>query len=300
MNAKTTSLFVVLLTGILAIGVYPAKAKAETKEKASAPTQARVFRLAVQPTTKPVIALERYQPIVDYLNVATKLHIELAVTESYEDFSDLQKKRNVDFVIQDAFSTYLINQQAKLVPVACVISPKGELYDPGFFVVRADSEIKRLSDLKGRTLLFGPKANAAKYLAAYILLKKSQIDVEKDLTYEFGGTCPHNAMSVFLGEHDAGLVCGLYMAQPNKRFNFETDLRVIAQTGDWPPYWIVSASKKSDEIVMNNVKDALLELDMKNPKTHEVLSICKWKGFTKYSGEIDIVEKLVKKYAVPH
>ena len=270
------------------------------REKPYVPTQARVFRLAVQPTTKPVIALARYQPIVDYLNEATKLHIELLITESYKDFSDLPKKKNVDFVIQDAFSTYLIDQQFKFVPVASVISPKGKLYDPGFFVVRADSEINGLNDLKGRTLLFGPKANAAKYLAAYILLKKLQIDVEKDLTYELGGMCPHNAMSVFLGEHDVGLVCGLYMAQPNKRFNFETDLRVIAQTGDWPPYWIVSASKKTDEIVVNNVKKALLELDMKNPKTHEILSICKWKGFTKYSGEIVLVEKLVKKYAVPH
>lgn len=299
MNRKIISLFVVFLMGVSAISGFAAE-----KEKASVLQPeingGKVFRIAVQPTTKPIVALKRYQPLVDYLKKATKLNIELAITDSYRDFSDLQKGGNVDFVIQDAFSTYLISQHTKLVPIANVISPEGKLYDSGYIIVKADSGTKELSDLKGRTFLFGPKANAAKFLAPYIFLKKSEIDVEKDLSYEFGGMCPHNAMSVFLGEYDAGLVCGLYMAQKEKKFNFQTDLRVLAKTGDLAPYWIVSASKKINEVVVNKIKVALLELDMKNPRTTEILSICKWKGFAKYSDEIGRISELVKKYAVPN
>jgi len=299
MNRKTISLFVVFLMGIFAISGFAAE-----KEKVSVLqpeiSGGKVFRIAVQPTTKPIIALKRYQPLVDYLKEATKLNIELAITDSYRDFSDLQKRGKVDFVIQDAFSTYLICQHTKLVPVANVLSPEGKLYDNGFFIVKADSGIKELSDLKGRTCLFGPKANAAKFLAPFIFLTKSEIDVEKDLNYEFGGMCPDNAMSVFLGEYDVGLVCGLYMAQKEKKFNFQTDLRVLAKTGDWAPYWIVSALKKTDKVVVNKIRMALLELDMKNPRTTEVLSICKWKGFAKYSDAIGRISELVKEYAVPN
>ena len=259
----------------------------------------QVIKMAVQPTTRPTVALKRYQPIVDYLEESTKLNIKLIITENYNNFSVLQKEGKVDFVIQDALSTYYISKHVKLIPIANVISPKGSLYDYGCVIVRADSDIKNLDDLKGRTILFGPKTNAAKLLAPYILFKKNGIDVKKDLTYEFGGMCPRNAMSVFLGEYDAGLVCGLYMAQKEKKFNFQTDLRILAKTGDWAPYWIVSASKKTDEVVVNKVKLALLELDMKNPRTSEILNICRWKGFVKYSDEIGMVSELVKKYAVP-
>lgn len=259
----------------------------------------QVIKIAVQPTAKPVVTLNRYQPLVDYIKEATKLNVKLIITDSYNDFSVLQKEGKVDFVIQDAFSTYLIGQHIKLIQIASVISPEGKLCDYGCIIVRDDSDIKDLDDLKGKTILFGAKANAAKFLAPYIFLKKNGIDVKKDLTYEFGGMCPNNAMSVFLGEYDAGLVCGLYMAQKEKKFNFQTDLRVLAKTGDCAPYWIVSASKKTDEVVVNKVKRALLELDMKNPRTSEVLNICRWKGFVKYSDEIGMVSELVKKYAVP-
>lgn len=297
MNRKTISLFVVFLIGVSALSGFAAEKASVLQTEI---TGGEVFKLAIQPTTKPIVSLKRYQPIVDYLKEATRLNIELTITGNYKDFSDLQKGGNVDFVIQDAFSTYLISQHTKLVPIANVISPEGKMYDPGFIIVKADSGIKELSDLKGRTLLFGPKANAAKFLAPYIFLKKSGIDVEKDLSYEFGGMCPHNAMSVFLGEYDAGLVCGLYMAQKEKKFNFQTELRILAKTGDWAPYWIVSAYKKTDEVVVNKIKMALLELDMKNPRATEVLSICRWKGFAKYSDEIDRISELAKKYAVPN
>jgi len=107
-------------------------------------------------------------------------------------------------------------------------------------------------------------------------------------------------MSIFLGEYDASVVCGLYIAQEHKKFNFETDLRIIGKTGDWAPYWIVSCLKKTDKAVAKKVKEALLALDMENPKTGEVLSVCKWKGFTPYSDEITKIARLAEEYGVPN
>lgn len=288
LNRRLICLFAVCLIGFSAMNGFAAEKK-ET-----------VFKMAVQPTTKPIVSLKRYQPLVDYLKEKTGLNIELAITANYGDFSDLQKDGKVDFVIQDAFSAYLINKHIKLVPMANIISPEGETYDPGYIIVKADSDIEELNDLKGKKLLFGPKANAAKFLAPYIFLKKSGIDVENDLHYAFGGMCPHNAMSVFLGEYDAGLVCGLYMAQKDKKFNFKNDLRILAKTEDRAPYWIFSAYGKTDGSVVNKIKRALLELNMKNPETAEVFSVCKWKGFTKYSDEMNMINMLAEKYKVPN
>ncbi|HUV49886.1 MAG TPA: phosphate/phosphite/phosphonate ABC transporter substrate-binding protein [Anaerolineae bacterium] len=287
MNRRIISLIVAFLMGFFTVNGY-----AEEKTK--------ILRIGVQPTTKPIVILERYQPVVDYLKEATGLNMELAISGSYEDFAFLQKSGGLDFVIQDSFSAYLMSRHISLVPIANVISPAGKLYDTGYFVVRADSDINDLNDLKGKKIIFGAKADAAKFLAPYIHLKQSGIDARKDLSYEFGGMCPDNAMAVFLKEFDAGLVCGLYMAQKNKKFNFQTDLRILAITGDWAPYWIVSALSDIDEATTNKVKQALLELNKNNPKTNQVLSICGWKGFAEYSGEINKIGELVKRYAVPN
>lgn len=302
MRIKIKFLFVTLLMITLAIFEFKVTAFAEPEKQTSIELETineHIIKIAVQPTTKPAVSLERYQPLVDYLKESTKLNIELVITESYDDFSLLQKEEKIDFVIQDALSSYFISQQVELIPIASVISPEGNSYDYGCVIVRADSDIKNLDDLKGRTFLFGPKYNAAKFLATYILLKEEGFDVKKDLIYEFGGMCPNIAMSVFLGEYDAGVVCGLYMAQEKKKFNFKNDLKIIANTGDWVPYWIVAAVGKTDNAVLKRVKKALLELDINNPTTAEVLSVCKWKGFIEYSDGIKKIGEAVKKYELP-
>ncbi|MDD5154123.1 MAG: phosphate/phosphite/phosphonate ABC transporter substrate-binding protein [Desulfovibrionales bacterium] len=302
MNKKMIGGFVFFLFFLIVVltgSGYTSGEKTEVKASARK-TEEKVFSLAVQPTTKPAISVKRYQPLVDYLKEVTKLNIELKVTDNYKDFDDLQKQGKLDFVIQDAFSAYLTAKHVKLAHIANVISPEGKLYDPGYIIVRADSGIRHLADLKGKTLLFGPKANAAKFLAPYILLKEAGIDMDRELTYAFGGLCPDNAMAVFLGDYNASVVCGLYMAQPDKKFNFKTDLRIIARTGNWVPYWVVSSPEQMDQVVLNKVKQALLELDMKNPRTATVFSVCKWKGFSAYSGELNKIDKLVQKHGVPH
>jgi len=302
MNKKMISGFLFFLFFPLVVSMSSSYASEEkTKAKASArKTEEKVFSLAVQPTTKPAISIERYQPLVDYLEKATGLKIKLRVTDNYKDFEDLQKQGKLDFVIQDAFSAYLTAKHVKLAHIANVISTEGKLYDPGYIIVRADSGIRSLADLRGKTLLFGPKANAAKFLAPYILLKETGIDADKDLTYAFGGLCPDNAMAVFLGDYNASVVCGLYMAQPDKKFSFKTDLRIIARTGNWVPYWVVSSPEQTDQVVLDKVKRALLELDMKNPRTATVFNVCKWKGFAAYSGELNKIDRLVKQYGVPY
>jgi phosphonate transport system substrate-binding protein len=302
MGIKIKILFVTLLMITLAILEFRVTSFAESGKQTSIELETineYIIKIAIQPTTKPAVSLERYQPLIDYLKESTKLNIELIITENYDDFSLLQKEEKVDFVIQDALSSYFISQHIELIPIASVISPEGKPYDYGCVIVRADSNIKNLDDLKGKTFLFGPKYNAAKFLAIYILLKEKGFDVEKDLIYEFGGMCPNIAMSVFLGEYDAGVICALYIAQEKKKFNFKDDLKIIANTGDLVPYWIVAAVGKTDNAVLKRVKKALLELDINNPTTAEVLSVCKWKGFAEYSDGIKKISEAVKKYELP-
>lgn len=123
MNRKLICLLVFCFIGFSEISGFAV----EKKEK--------VFKIAVQPTTKPIVSFERYQPLVDYLKETTGLNIELTITANYGDFSNLQKEGKIDFVVQDAFSAYLINRHIKLVPMANILSPEGKTYDPGYIIV---------------------------------------------------------------------------------------------------------------------------------------------------------------------
>ncbi len=118
-----------------------------------------------------------------------------------------------------------------LYPLAIVVSEEGEAEEKGSILVKADRDIKSINDLKGKTFLFGSAHNTPKFFAAYVTLKKSGIDPETDLeSYDLGGECEKNAMSIFLGEYDAGVVCKDFVEgeEGKEKFNFQTDLKVIA------------------------------------------------------------------------
>ncbi|MEW6066756.1 MAG: PhnD/SsuA/transferrin family substrate-binding protein [Nitrospirota bacterium] len=247
MNIKyKIGLFVVLLIGILMIGGCSKKEEAEIeKPKVPEPevTEGEVLKLAVQPCWGPSDSFLMFTPLTDYLSEETGLNIKLAIVEDV----DFHKRfATFDFVLQDSFAVYVHNKLiATSTPLVIAVSEKGESVEKGAIIVKADSNIKNISDLKGKTFLFGAAHNAPKFLAAFATMKKSGINPDKDLkSYDLGGDCSNNTMSVFLGEYDAGVVCKDFIEgkEGKRKFNFETDLRVIADTMP-VPNWMLTASE---------------------------------------------------------
>ena len=260
----------------------------------------KAITLAIEPCWSPVVTLKIFQPFADYLSNITHLKVKLKIVGSVGAFEKLVK--NCDFVLLQSYALYVLNNSihpCKLIPLAIAVANDGSTNEFGWIIVRADSRIKTIRDLKNKTFIFGTPLSTQKYFAAYITLKKNGIDPLKDLKhFDFGPTCRYNALAVYLGEFDAGAICQNYPTI-TKLFNFKNDLRIIAPTIRLPN-WFFATTLHTAKSIKRLFKKVVLGLNPKEETGRKIFHFMKWKGFVKTNRkDITIIKKLIHKYHVP-
>jgi phosphonate transport system substrate-binding protein len=163
------------------------------------------------------------------------------------------------------------------------LSLEGETTHSAAVVVRQDSNIKTLSDLKARTVMFGDKSAITKWVAAKLLFAENGIDIEKDLqAYSHGGSCEDIAFSVYLKAVDAGVICDHFLGEheeKQKELGVEAiKLKVISRTKPVPTRVFVPRKDVNRDIVAK-INQALLALDRKNPEHAKILFEAELGGF---------------------
>lgn len=303
MNIKTKKLLSLFFIGISLTTGCVQKEDFETEKPLvteNEATEENVLKLAVQPCWGTFDSFTMFTPLTNYLSEETGLPIKLIIVETEKDFHETMPE--VHFTMQDAFSVYIHNRQDTIFrPLTIAVSEEGLAEESGTILVRADSTIENISDLKGKTFLFGSPHNTPKFFAAFVSLGKAGIVPDRDLkSYNYGGDCYHNAMSVFLGEYDAGVVCKSFVKGKGKtKFDFKTDLRILAETLA-VANWMVAASMNTDKETAEKVRQALLTLWPDSPRAEKILEKTEWSGFIAVTGnELSGIDKLVRKYSVP-
>lgn len=153
-------------------------------------------------------------------------------------------------------------------------------------VVRADSPIKQVEDLAGKTFAFG---DVAAILQRAVVVGAG-MPLEKLGEYKFIGHYDNIARGVKNGDFDAGIL------KDTTAFKWEKDgLRILHASAPLPPYNIV-ASSKMDAKMVEKVRAAFLKLDGKNPEHEAVIHAldASYNGFAATSDkEYDVVRQLV-------
>ncbi len=260
----------------------------------------KLITIGVEPCWSPIFTLKIFQPFANYLSKVTHLKVKLKIVNSVGSFEKIVK--NCDFVLLQSYALYVLNNSldsCKLIPLAIAVSNDGSTTEFGWIIVRADSKIRTIKDLKNKSFIFGTPLSTQKYFAAYITLKKNGIDPLKDLKhFDFGPTCRYNALAVYLGEFDAGVICQNYPIITHL-FNFKNDLKIIAPTIRLPN-WFFAVNSNTPINIKNLFKKIVLDL---NPNKKESITIfynIKWKGFVKPNQhDISIIKQLINKYHIP-
>jgi len=260
----------------------------------------KTITIGVEPCWSAVVTLKIFQPFADYLSNITHLKVKLKIVESVGAFEKVVK--NCDFVLLQSYALYVLNNSihpCRLIPLAIAVANDGSTKEFGWIIVRADSRIKTIMDLKDKTFIFGSPLSTQKYFAAYITLKKKGIDPLKDLKhFDFGPTCRYNALAVYLGEFDAGAICQNYPTL-TKLFNFKNDLRIIAPTIRLPN-WFFATTFHTPKNIINLFKRVVLALNPKEKTGIKIFHFIKWRGFVRTNkSDLTIIKELVDKYHVP-
>lgn len=170
-------------------------------EKATAAGQTVEYVFAVNPLHSPVRLFSIYQPMVDIVNQqAADFRLKLETSESFAAFEAKLAKRTVHFALANPYQTLTAEKTGYRV-----FAKRGDDEKVrGIVLVRKDSGIKEISDLKGATISFpAPTALFGSMMPKYFL-KKQGLDVDRDAHPVYVGTQDSAILNVYQGQAKAG------------------------------------------------------------------------------------------------
>lgn len=204
---------------------------------------------------------QRFAPLTAYLSEATGARCETVYLDT-QDVAGAFEAGTLDLVHTNSLLYVLLRERYGAELVAAERRGTFGSRTRGVVIVRADSGIDELTDLKGQRLMFGPQWAPFGFLAQYALLLDAGVDPEADLAlYAFPkGTWKHEKIiySVLYGAYTAGAAPLIDLEEMAAEGRVDpAELRVIASS-ELAPYCTVSAHPGLPESWREKVREALL------------------------------------------
>jgi phosphonate transport system substrate-binding protein len=241
--------------------------------------------IAITPCFDNIMAYKKFHPLITYLEKQTGFKINLFVPKDMTELESAIHNRNVDFVLQDPHMYIKFEKFFSKDSLLSSLNRSGGTLQHGVFITRKGSGINNITDLKGKTMMFGPKLSSVKWLSAKVLLRENGINIDKDLkSYSHGVCCEDIAFNVFLGGVDAGVICEHFLEEhPQKQKELGIDPKQIVVIGKTKPVAtrILAAHKATPADIVAKINQALLRLDRKNPEHAKILYPAELGGFQK-------------------
>lgn len=168
------------------------------------PAKAKVaeYTFAVTPMSNFRNIYEVFQPVLDHLNAGLPdARLVLEVSRGLAEHEQQLQARNFAFALSNPYHSWRATQRdgyhifAKMGDDAAF---------KGIWVVRRDSGIRTMADLKGKKLCFPPKSALAATMMTQLQLKENGIDPARDVAVSYVGSQHASIMEVFMKGADAG------------------------------------------------------------------------------------------------
>jgi len=159
------------------------------------------YIFGVHPQRNPKKLREVFGPLTKYLNNKVKdANLVFEASRNFAAYDNKQASRHFDFTLPNPYGT--VQGIDSGYRVFGKMGNEGDLR--GLILVRRDSSIKSISDLKGTTISFpGPTALAATILPKYFLYSKG-LDVNTDFKSIYVGSMESSLTNVYRGNVAAG------------------------------------------------------------------------------------------------
>lgn len=227
---------------------------------ASSVMAADKLRFGVSPMADALRTMKMYKPLTDAIAAQTGVPVEVATSPSLEVFMNRVKNGEFDIVL--ASYTSIMLGYAKDYEIFANTKTGGVSTAKGIIVVRADSGINKLSDLKGKTIGFMDD-QAIFYFLGRGLLKANGVDVIRDMTPQFFGKNDAAVLAVYNKQVAAASVKDNTIGILKDKVD-ASQLRVIAETEVVPT--IPFAVKRGlDAGLVGKIKAAVLGLPEGDP-----------------------------------
>lgn len=217
-----------------------------------------ILRFAVHPLHNPDRLNQVFGPLIAHLNSKiTGYQFQLEASVNYAAFEKKLEKREVEFALPNPYQTI------KSIKYGYKVFAKmgDDENFRGVILVRRDSSIAKIRDLKGKSISYpAPTALAATMLPQLFIFDHG-LDVVHATKSLFVGSQESSIMNVYLGVSDAGCTWpppwkAFVQANPEKA----KDLKVIWETSSLPNNGLVARDDQKADLVLR-IQNELIHLN---------------------------------------
>ncbi|MCV2498399.1 phosphate/phosphite/phosphonate ABC transporter substrate-binding protein [Melissococcus plutonius] len=253
----------------------------------------KVLELQFVPTNNDGSMEAKTKPFARYLSKKLNRKVNVTLATDYSTIVEAMSSKKVDIGIMPP-SAYV---QARMQNVAtAILSSKLGAYNrqtgkpeinqlsstfKGEILVRSNSKIKKLKDLKGKKIAALSPNSASGYIYPIVDLKDAGINPEKNLTITTINDIPSEMTAVLNGQQDA---CFVFEGARNvfsKKFvnqDLFKELRVLHLTKGSIPNDAIAVHPKMNKKLREKIKKAFMDMS-KDPQGQKAMAMWGHKGY---------------------
>jgi phosphonate transport system substrate-binding protein len=246
---------------------------------ASAPKQVPdpkplTLTFGVYQSEKATVMYRKLTPIMDFLSddldsrLRRSVDVKLTIFNSYEDCIAALVKGEVDFVRLGPASYVTAKCKQPAIEMLAMEAENGEKRFKGVIIVRKDSPIHSLADLKGKKFAFGDQNSTIGRYLAQAELAQAGLHWADFAECKYLGRHDTVASAVQMGDFDAGSV----HIKAFNAANTKCDLRVLASFDNVTQPWVARAGL--EHAVVEALQKSLISI-----KDQDLLKELKISGF---------------------
>lgn len=231
------------------------------------PEQVTQYLFGVHPLHNPNRLHEIFGPLVDFLNSHINgVVFKLEASRNYQSYDKKLYAGHFHFALPNPYQTVNATQHGYHI--------FGKMGDDqnfrGIILVRKDSAIRRVTDLKGKKVSFpAPTALAATMMPQYYL-QTHGLNVQRDIKTLYVGSQESSIMNVYLGNVAAGATWPPpWRAFAKERPDLAAEVKVMWETEPLPNNGLV-VRDDIPEAIVSKVASLLFSLHQ-NPEGQEIL-----------------------------
>lgn len=239
-------LFLCLTLPCLCAAIFPSAPAAEPGENTP-------YILAVHPYLPPFEIKKRYSPLADYLSGKLAHPVVIRVSSDYVEHIRAIGADRVEFAFAGPAPYVHMVADYGMKNLLARIETSGQPVFTGNIVVRKDSAVNSLNELKGARFAFVSRESTMGFLLPYRMLLARKVTLDDLAMYDFLNSHQNVALAVKIGDFDAGAVKHeVFLAMRDS-------LRSIAETPKISEHLFL-ASKKLNPEVIAKARAALLAI----------------------------------------
>lgn len=267
---------------LILVALLSAACSQQTATTGEKKEQPGVLRVGLIPNQAPEKIKAKYEPFRKYLEEKLGLPVELFVATNYAGVVEAMAADKLDMAYFGGLTYVQAKQKAKIHPIVTEIDSETKTTKYySLIITPANSPIKTLQDLKGKTFAFGDINSTSGSLYPRIMLDRAGLKVPDDFAnIIYTGKHDATALAVQNGKVDAGGLEGRILNKLIEDGKIDKNkIRILAKSDPIEGYpWCVRDSL--DPQLEAKIVDAFLSI-----KDPELLKLLRAEGFARVKAE---------------